>query len=672
MAEYTGGDYTFPTNNFRVPFMSWNRLEGRPRHEDFSDSVAMSIHDPLWMLARQWQFGELKAEDMGSAILSKMVFESKKLSHHAQRSEEGGFKEYPLETIPLEIMIEKLTPRMTVMQQAEMGKQLLRILQKSHLGAGGASQNFELTKSQLIQSYAFVLPSQPTINDWQTRPKDIEILANSKSRRVMAALSGRAVNGWKAYSEIIQNLTVFGSTIDNLSGDIPTMLAEYVDWVNDTYQLPELSNWRSASLDYGHKVAMLSDGGHNLHDVMVAKEYDSGRVDWYSYDRDTASRSDIPVSSTNPAVLVTSNTVSVIPTPAHFKGMPKKRLWELEDAEIDFAHLDVDRTEIIKQIVAEYSLVYSNDWFVLPYSFELNSFNRLKGMVVTDVFGQHTLLQSSTMNSPLVDPNTQSEWTRWGFMCNDRIVEGSELPNIAPGSSKDDSIWIAPALTSTHQSEPVEETYFIRDEIDNRVWAVEARVFSEALGSREGKLVAEEISEFLSPIAVEVDIAPYYAELVFKLGDTVPENWIPFIPVQREDGRSIVLQRAALPRHILSGQAHIRPKTSLLREGISDSDVQQAPFFLNEEEIPRSGLLVTDEYQRTRWHGGRTFLWYSRKTKTAKHPATSGLSFDNIEFKGPNEVPIYEPAESAWTINDAIGASPGIGSMTIGLDFEID
>ena len=40
--------------------MLWNRLEGRPRKEDFDRALRAEVRDPLWMLAKQWQMGEFE------------------------------------------------------------------------------------------------------------------------------------------------------------------------------------------------------------------------------------------------------------------------------------------------------------------------------------------------------------------------------------------------------------------------------------------------------------------------------------------------------------------------------------------------------------------------------------------------------------------------------------
>src|SRR3954471_10349649 len=44
----------------------WNRLEPRPRARAIDETLKVCVHDPLWMIARQWQMGELAGEDAAS------------------------------------------------------------------------------------------------------------------------------------------------------------------------------------------------------------------------------------------------------------------------------------------------------------------------------------------------------------------------------------------------------------------------------------------------------------------------------------------------------------------------------------------------------------------------------------------------------------------------------
>ncbi|MDL2241250.1 hypothetical protein LJC69_06455, partial [Bacteroidales bacterium OttesenSCG-928-K22] len=50
----------------------YQRVESRTRKNDFSDALSFEVYDPLWMLTRQWQFGEFQGNDCGSAVTAKI------------------------------------------------------------------------------------------------------------------------------------------------------------------------------------------------------------------------------------------------------------------------------------------------------------------------------------------------------------------------------------------------------------------------------------------------------------------------------------------------------------------------------------------------------------------------------------------------------------------------
>ena len=104
---------------------------------------------------------------------------------------------------------------------------------------------------------------------------------------------------------------------------------------------------------------------------------------------------------------------------------------------------------------------------------------------------------------------------------------------------------------------------------------------------------------------------------------SVPENWIPFIPVHVPgDSRAVQLQRAAMPSEV--DASLIRPRTALLREGFDRGE----SYFVNEEEVPRSGTRLTVSYNRTRTKTGRVVLWLSVRRDVGRGERSSGLSFD--------------------------------------------
>ena len=75
--------------SFRPAVTLWNRLEGRARKEDFDRSLRAEIRDPLWMLARQWQLGEFKGEDAGSAAKARVQVDAARIDRYAVTSQDG-------------------------------------------------------------------------------------------------------------------------------------------------------------------------------------------------------------------------------------------------------------------------------------------------------------------------------------------------------------------------------------------------------------------------------------------------------------------------------------------------------------------------------------------------------------------------------------------------------
>ena len=134
--------------------------------------------------------------------------------------------------------------------------------------------------------------------------------------------------------------------------------------------------------------------------------------------------------------------------------------------------------------------------------------------------------------------------------------------------------------------------------------------------------------------------------LRYILSNTVPENWIPFISIHLEEqNRAVQLQRASMPRVSENEQVPIRPRTDILRYGFQydkrlelapyvnpRANVQQSPYFIHEEEIPRSGIKVIANFQRTRWYQGKIVHWLGYRKTLGRGEGNSGIQFDRVEF----------------------------------------
>src|SRR6185503_16597723 len=87
---------------FRNPAITaWNRLEAGPRTADFTRSLRAEVRDPLWILTRQWQLGELTAQDAGSPVDARLL--TRQATLHRIRLADGPVQVFddnqPLESL---------------------------------------------------------------------------------------------------------------------------------------------------------------------------------------------------------------------------------------------------------------------------------------------------------------------------------------------------------------------------------------------------------------------------------------------------------------------------------------------------------------------------------------------------------------------------------------------
>jgi hypothetical protein len=294
--------------------------------------------------------------------------------------------------------------------------------------------------------------------------------------------------------------------------------------------------------------------------------------------------------------------------------MPNVRWWEFEDRKTDFGNIQPSTTDLATLILAEFGLVYGNDWSIVPYRMQVGVLSEVLGIVVTDVFGVRTLVRPA-------ENSLQGELNQWGmFYLKDR-----------QGNSVDPRLFLPPVLGKSQESAPLERVILARDEMFNMVWGIEHVIPSLVNAGIEGYEAAAALEHYFTQQhpAQAVDRIDTSAAIEYRLGTQVSENWIPFIPVHVPgSNREIRLQRAALPRLIPDAPSPVEPRGAILRHGLDETPRQ--PYFIHEEEVPRAGVIVTRAYQRARWWDGKIFTWLGRRKQTGRGQGSSGLEFDQI------------------------------------------
>jgi hypothetical protein len=275
----------------------------------------------------------------------------------------------------------------------------------------------------------------------------------------------------------------------------------------------------------------------------------------------------------------------------------------MEDRQINFGNLNAKTTDHLLLLFAELGLIYGNDWFVIPYSLPVNTLCEVRGLVITDVFGDRTLVQAA-------DEGEENNWQRWSMF---------SISNKGEIGRYNRQFFLPSTLTQTLESPPLEQVNFTRDEMANMVWAIENWIPDATGAGINGNDAADKTGVEPPPIVASP------ADIRYLLGTTVPENWIPFIPVHQPGSvQQIHFQRAAMPK------LGVPPREVIKAKGVMLNEVPP-PYFVNEEEVPYAGTLVRRTWQRTRWYNGRTFLWISRHRETGRGQGASNLRFDQIE-----------------------------------------
>ncbi len=548
--------FTLGSRNAMPLIRGWNRLEGRQRTEDFQRSLRAEVRDPLWFLTRQWQYGEFEGEDAGSPIDARIAYQTMVLDSYTVGNDRRPYDP----TMPLEVRIEREAVPFDLMLHMQAARVFERLLRAK----GHASR---------LDDYValFALDYDTGVVGADTDEARALFHAGRRFLFDAAALIRVVRNG--SHATKIQGFQGLGAAEEN---DLVDAGRALVAWYERTYSQSgdDPSAWQPERLDY--RFACGTDSGTVQ---LSAANHRGGDLDWHAFE--------VPASLTAPPPAPPATGLSFLPTAIQFTGMPNERYWEMEDGKTDFGRLDVEPNDLAKLLLAEFVLQYSNDWCLLPLELRVGSFTRIEGLLVTDVFGDQTLVRAAGRGG-------DADWQRWSMF----RLQGDAGERMG--------LFLTPALTATVESPPIERVEFLRDEMANMVWAVEQR-----LPSKLGDPFDPQI-DHMPPTTPATDASARYT-----LGTTVPSNWRPFVPAHVPGStRSIRLQRARMP-----GQPP-QPLGEILNV--------QAPYFIAEEEVPRAGRTVTRTFHRARWTDGRTFLWIGRSSPTGRGEGSSGLVFDQI------------------------------------------
>lgn len=572
---------------------TWNRVEPLPTADAIDAGLRAEIADPVWLLARQRQFGEFRGEDSGSPVQARLEVASARLSrYHAGTPGSGAAAnavDYDDASLPLEALAEREPARGAPGDGGlayEAGLHFLRLLRQQRVAV--ARQRLYVTQ------YAFIAADLPGDDP-----------ATAALRR---RATGRVPDGRRLRADLLAKRGT-AATLTSLPAQPAIPAAErekvlaaanaFLAWWDAFMTEPDAGApdaWKADRLEHGFAVqADLPDGRV----VLTADEYAGGRLDWHAFRADTRPDLGAPADPRPADALVRT----LLPSRVSYRGMPADRFWELEDSAIRFGGLQTGRTDLARLLLAEFALTYGNDWFVIPIDLPVGSVADVSALTVTDTFGETTTVPAAA----------DAAWQMY------RVA--------APGAPQrvQSLLFLPPVLLETQESDPVEEVAFFRDEMANVVWGVERTVQGTAGTGIDRYEEAQRALAAGEDQRIPTDFGD--AQLLYRLATRVPDHWCPFVPV-RPPGAPAASGAIAL---------ELRPLIRVHADGTSEPISPHGrvltaadPLVLAEEEVPRDGAVVTRNLQLARWTDGRTVLWSGRRKRPGTGEGSSGLRFDIV------------------------------------------
>ncbi len=647
MALLGGLELSDEIKNWFEHFESWIRLEPRCRADDFTEGLEARTADPLWMLARQWQTGELNGEDAGSPIAVTIEYETQTPERfRAGNAEASAALASNGVYQPLEPLVEQEQLPLTYRDRVMLGQVFeQRVL--ARLGADAPA---------LIHAVRLQCPLRlPSRDAWEQLDR--------ATRRMLRFAAGRIPDGQALLLALASDqpppggrglLLPTGVTADQRAG-VKAELDAYCQRMNLRANAERPAAWRNQQLDYHFGIdpaPVGTEAPDKTH--LVAPDYRNGDLSWHSFNIVRQGKLWSPQAP-----------VATLPAPIQVGGT-SPRWWEFEDGAINIGAIDVDKPELGKLALLEFMLVYGDDWFTAPVSVQLPNLVRITKVEVHNVFGESTPIPPARVAPPdaLADPLRRFE------LFTLSPTTGADPSGVSdthsPGAAG--VLWLPPQAGDRTESPPLEEIHFLRDESANLVWAVEHRIRNglgrsidgyDAQRERIARRVEEEtfhLQTELSAIvaalqapdlpaaerpalrerrsAIEQRLTrlregpPISSDALprFRLATSVPEHWIPFAPMTYQltpERHHIRLRRAQMLRNVDDEDPTPIAALSRLME-MEDDPV----LWLEEATVPRSGLRLQLTAQRMRWVDGSTHVWVGRKVLAGRGEGSSGLRFD--------------------------------------------
>ena len=564
---------------------TWARLEGSAHDHASAAGLSARLADPLWLLARQWQAGELDGTDGGRLVAARLRGRNDRLRVW-RPGDDGDAHAFDPRRDALEALVERDPGSAPgAFLAAAAGRRLLQLLAAAKL-----SQHAEAFRA------AWPLPGTADPGD-------------ATAARLLGATGGRLLDGARAAGRLRDALgpegdgkwPTDGPDVGADEGPVRDVVLAWLAWweariappATASAWIPRRQRYALGAATAGSDPVVLRAGDHR----------GGGALDWHAF-------TSVPKAELIPADAVSEATrdldVRLLPAPVTFRGAPAARWWEIEDGDVALARVDAAADETPKLLFLEFALVYGNDWFLIPLRLPAASWTRIDSLVVTDSFGVRTLVPGAD------EIDAAGPWRLWAI--------AHEAPDGSPGSEGHaGGRLLAAAGAGALAGPPVEEVAYLRDEMNAMAWAVERRVPGPlGRGSDRARAEATQTAPARPP---DPDAIPVYA-----VTRPTPAWWYPLPPAQAG------LRAIEFTLGRVAGAAGSQPAPS--GRILADTGAPAGPLTLAEETVPRAGLRVVARARYLRTPDGGRRVWVGRSSGPGGGEGSSGLRYDDVTLPG--------------------------------------
>jgi hypothetical protein len=272
------------------------------------------VHDPLWLLARQWQLGEFEGEDAGTPLTVRVATHSVTVDRWAPGEDTEGRAFSREEQDLLEPMVERepiAPPGPGLRPRAEAGAALLAALDEAGLGS---------------HRLAFVDHCALDLEALQ-HPGGDHATLDPQWGRLVRLLGGREIADGELICQAFEaagGLPPWLEPTDAAEG--PALLAVVGPWL--AWYRAEVSPpaggddaWVGERLEYRFRIGAGAT-------VLSAPAHGGGDIDWHTFDAAPDAILSEPVGAPPPRA-ESRQVHNLLASPLRYPGMPSDRLWEM-------------------------------------------------------------------------------------------------------------------------------------------------------------------------------------------------------------------------------------------------------------------------------------------------------------------------------------------------------